>query len=61
MKTLPLDIEKIVVLHWRGYIFQGFQCLQKVGKTTPEIVSKCHQNPLKTGWQGSQKRSLKLQ
>ena len=32
---------KTVVSHGRGCIFQGFQCLQKVGKTTPEIVSKC--------------------
>ena len=61
MKNLASGYWKTVVSHGRGCIFQGFQCLQKVGKTTPEIVSKCHQNPLKTGWQGSQKRSLKLQ
>ena len=61
MKNLASGYWKTVVSHRRGCIFQGFQCLQKVWKTTPEMVLKCPQNPLKTGSQGSQKRSLKLQ
>ena len=61
MKTLASGYWKTVVSHGRGCIFQGFQCLQKVWKTTPEMVLKCLQNPLKTGSQGSQNRSLKLQ
>ena len=61
MKNLASGYWKTVVSHWRGCIFQGFQCLQKVWKTTPEMVLKCPQNLLKTGSQGSQKRSLKLQ
>ena len=44
-----------------GLHFSSFQCLQKVWKTTPEMVLKCPPNPKKTGSQGSQKRSLKLQ
>ena len=51
---------KTVVSHCRGCIFQGFQFLQKVEKTTPEIVSKWYKNLLKTGSQRSQKRSLEL-
>ena len=50
-----------MVSHGRGCIFQGFQRLQKVGKTTPEIVSKRPQNHLKSSSEGSPKRSLKLQ
>ena len=61
MKNLASGYWKTVVSHGRGCIFQGFQFLQKVEKTTPEIVSKWHQNPLKSGSEGSQKRSLKLQ
>ena len=61
MKNLASGYSKTVVSHGRSCIFQGFQCLQKVWKTTPEMVLKCPQNPLKTGSQGSQKRSLKLQ
>ena len=56
-----LWILKTVVSHGRGCIFQGLQCLQKVWKTTPEIVLKRTQNPLKTGSQGSPKRSLQMQ
>ena len=61
MKNLAPRNSKTDVLHWRGCIFQGFQCLQKVGKTTPEIVSTCLQNPLKSGLEGSPKRSWKIQ
>ena len=61
MKNLASGYWKTVVSHGRGCIFQGFQFLQKVEKTTPEIVSKWHQNPLKSGSEGSPKRSLKLQ
>ena len=35
MKNLASGYSKTVVSHWRGYIFQGFQFLQKVGKTIP--------------------------
>ena len=61
MKNLASGYWKTVVSHGRGCIFQGFQFLQKVEKTTPEIVSKWHQNPLKSGSEGSPKRSLRLQ
>ena len=61
MKNLASGYWKTVVSHCRGCIFQGIQFLQKVEKTTPEIVSKWHQNPLKSGSEGSPKRSLKLQ
>ena len=61
MKNLASGYWKTVVSHGRGCIFQGFQFLQKVEKTTPEIVSKWHQNPLKSGSEGSPKRSLKVQ
>ena len=61
MKNLASRYWNTVVSHGRGCTFQGFQCLQKVWKTTPEMVLKCPQNPWKTGSQGSQKRSLKLQ
>ena len=61
MKNLASGYWKTVVSHGRGCIFQGFQFLQKVEKTTSEIVSKWHQNPLKSGSEGSPKRSLKLQ
>ena len=61
MKNLASGYSKTVVSHGRGCIFQGFQFLQQVGKTMPEIDSKWPKNPSKTGSQGSQKRSLKLQ
>ena len=61
MKNLASGYSETVVSHWRGCIFQGFQRLQKNGKATSEIVSKCLQNPLKSGSEGSQKRSLKIQ
>ena len=61
MKNLSSGYWKTVVSHWRGCIFQGFQCLQKNWKTTPEIDSTWSQHPLKDCSQGSQKRSLKLQ
>ena len=61
MKNTVSGYSKTVVSHCRGCIFQGFQSLQKVWKTTPEMDSKWLQNPLKTGLQGSPKRSLKLQ
>ena len=61
MKNLASGYWKTVVSHGRGCIFQGFQFLQKVEKTTPEIVSKWHQNPLKSGSEGSPKCSLKVQ
>ena len=61
MKNLVSGYSKTVVSHCRGCIFQGFQSLQKVEKTTPEIVSKWYQNPLKSGSEGSPKRSLKVQ
>ena len=61
MKNLASGYWKTVVSHCRGCIFQGFQFLQKVWKTTPEIDSKWPQNPLKSGLEGSPKRSLKLQ
>ena len=61
MKNLASGYSKTVVSHCRGCIFQGFQSLQKVGKTTPEIDSKWPQHPLKSGSEGSPKRSLKLQ
>ena len=60
MKNPATGYSKTVVSRWRGCIFQGFQRLQKVGKTTPEIVQKCPQNPLKSGSEGSQKGSLKM-
>ena len=61
MKIIASGNSKTVVSHWRGCIFQGFQYLQKVGKNTSDIVPKCQQNPLKSGSEGSQKRSLKMQ
>ena len=61
MKNLVSGYSKTVVSHCRGYIFQDFQFLWKVVKTTPEIDSKWPQNPLKSGSEGSPKRSLKLQ
>ena len=61
MKTLASGYWKTVVSHGRGCIFQGFQFLQKVEKTTLEIESKWHENPLKSGLEGSPKRRLKLQ
>ena len=61
MKNLASGYWKTVVSHGRGCIFQSFQFPQKVEKTTPEIVSKWHQNPLKSGSEGSPKRSLKVQ
>ena len=61
MKSLASGYSKTVVLHWMGCIFQGFQYLQKVGKTAPDIVSKCPQTPLKSGSEGFKKRSLKMQ
>ena len=61
MKHLASGYSKTVVSHCRGCIFQGFQCLQKVGKTTSEINSKWPKNPLKSGLKRSPRRSLKLQ
>ena len=61
MNNLASGYSKTVVSHWRVCIFQGFQCLQKVRKTTPEVVSTCPQSPLKSGSEGSQKCSLKMQ
>ena len=61
MKNLASGYSKTVVSHWRGCIFQGFQYLQKVGKTTPEIVPKCPQNLFNYCSEGSPKRSLKMQ
>ena len=61
MKNLVSGYPKTVVSHCRGCIFQGFQFLQKSGKTTSEIDSKWPPNPLKSGSEGSPKRSLKLQ
>ena len=48
---------KTVVSHCRGCIFQGFQSLQKVRKTTPEFDSKQPQNLLKSCSEGSPKHS----
>ena len=61
MKNLVSGYSKTVVSHCRGCIFQGFQSLQKVGKTSSEIDSKWSQNPLKSGLGSSPRRSLKLQ
>ena len=61
MKNLASGYWKTVVSRESGCIFQGFHCLQKVGKTTPEIDSTWPHNPLKSGSEGSPKRSLKLQ
>ena len=61
MKNRASGYSKTVVLHCRGCIFQGFQSLQTVGKTILEIDSKWPQNPLKSGSEGSPRRSLKLQ
>ena len=61
MKNLVSGYSKTVVSHCRGCIFQGFQSLQKVGKTSSEIDSTWSQNPLKSCSEGSPKRSLKLQ
>ena len=61
MKNLVSGYSKTVVSHCRGCIFQGFQSLQKVGKTTPEIDSKWPQNLLKSGSGGSPRCSLKIQ
>ena len=41
MKNVVSGYSKTVVSHCRGCIFQGFQSLQKVGKTSSEIDSKC--------------------
>ena len=60
MKNLASGYSKTVVSHWRGCIFQGFQSLQKVWNFTPEFDSKWVQNRLKSGLEGSPKRSLKL-
>ena len=61
MKNNVSGYSKTVVLHCRGCIFQGFLSLQKVGQTSSEIDLKWSQNPLKSGSEGSPKRSLKLQ
>ena len=61
MNNSATGYSKTVVSHGRGCIFQGFQFLQKSGKTTSEIDSKWSPNPLKSGSEGSPKRSLKLQ
>ena len=61
MKNLVSGYSKTVVSHCRGCIFQGFQCLQKVGKTSSEIDSKWPPNPLKNCLESSPRRSLKLQ
>ena len=61
MKNLVSEYSKTVVSHCRGCVFQGFQSLQKVWKTTPEIDSKWPQNPLKSCLESSPRRSLKLQ
>ena len=61
MKHLFSGYSKTVVSHCRGCIFQGFLSLQKVGQTSLEIDLKWPQNPLKSGSEGSPKRSLKLQ
>ena len=61
MKDLASGYSKTVVSHGRGCNFQGFQFLQKIWKTILEIDSTCPQNPLKSGSEGSQKSSLKLQ
>ena len=61
MNNLASGYSKTVVSHGRGCIFQGFPCLQKVRKTTPEIVSKWHHKCLKNGSEGPQKHSWKIQ
>ena len=61
MKNVVSGYSKTVVSHCRGCIFQGFQSLQKVGKTSSEIDSTWPQNPLKSGLESSPRRSLKLQ
>ena len=61
MRNLVSGYSKTVVSHGKGRIVQGFPCLQKVRKTTLEIVSKCPHNPLKSGSEGSPKYSLKIQ
>ena len=61
MKNPVSGYSKTVVSHCRGCIFQGFQSLQKVWKTTREIDSNWHQNPLKSGSEGFPKCSLKMQ
>ena len=61
MKHLASGYWKTVVSRGRGCIFQGFHCLQKVGGTTPEIVSKWHQKCLKVGSEGSQKCRWNMQ
>ena len=61
MKNLVSGYSKTVVSHCRGCIFQGFQSLQKVGKTSSEIDSKWPQNLLKSALESSPRRSLKLQ
>ena len=61
MKNLASGYSKIVVSHCRGCIFQGFQSLQKVGKSSSEIDSKWLQNPLKSGLESSPRRSFKLE
>ena len=61
MKNPVSGYSKTVVSHCRGCIFQGFQSLQKVGKTSSEIDSKWPPNPLKSGLESSPRRSLKLQ
>ena len=61
MKNPVSGYSKTVVSHCRGCIFQGFQVLRKVGKTSSEIDSKWPPNPLKSGLESSPRRSLKLQ
>ena len=61
MRNLVSGYSKTVVSHCRGYIFQDFQFLWKVVKTTPDIDSKWPQNPLKSGSESSPRRSLNLQ
>ena len=62
-----LILEPLLKNAWKmmTYLAFGYSktvvSLQKVGKTTPEIVPTCPQNPLKSGSEGSPKRSLKLQ
>ena len=61
MKSIASGYSKTMVSHCRGCIFQGFQFLEKVGKTTSQIEQKWHHNAFKSGSEGSPKRSLKLQ
>ena len=61
MKHLASGYWKTMVSRGRGCIFQGFHCLQNVGKTTPEIVSKWHKKCLQIGSEGSQKCRWNMQ